>query len=42
MLDTIQAEMYRRALQFRQEHTHEPWTYDEFKQIVEDSWAMAW
>jgi len=42
MLDTIQAEMYRRALKFRQDHTHEPRTYDEFKQVVEDSWAMAW
>ncbi len=42
MLDTIQAEMYRQALQFRQENTHQPRTYEEFKAIVEDGFALAW
>jgi prolyl-tRNA synthetase len=42
MLDTIQAEMYRRALKFRQDNTHAPKTYDEFKPIVEEAWALAW
>ncbi len=41
-LDTIQAELYRRALKFRQENTHQPETYHEFRQVVEDGWALAW
>ncbi len=41
-LDTIQAEMYRRALQFRLDNTHQVQSYDEFKQAVEDGWALAW
>jgi prolyl-tRNA synthetase len=41
-LDTIQAEMHQAALQFRQDNTHQPETYDEFKAIVEDGFALAW
>jgi len=41
-LDTIQAELYRRALKFRQGNTHQPKTYHEFRQVVEDGWALAW
>jgi len=41
-LDTIQAELHRRALAFRQDNTHRPRTYDEFRQVVEDAWAIAW
>jgi prolyl-tRNA synthetase len=41
-LDTIQAEMHQSALQFRQDNTHQPKTYDEFKSIVEDGFALAW
>jgi len=41
-LDTIQAELFRRAWQFRQDNTHQPKTYDEFRQIVQDAWALAW
>jgi prolyl-tRNA synthetase len=42
MLDTIQAELYRRSLKFRQDNTHQPRTYDEFRQVVEEAWALAW
>jgi prolyl-tRNA synthetase len=42
MLGTIQAELHRRSLQFRQENTQWPKTYDEFRQVVEDGWALAW
>jgi prolyl-tRNA synthetase len=41
-LGTIQADLYRRSLQFRQENTQWPNSYDEFKQVVEDGWALAW
>jgi prolyl-tRNA synthetase len=41
-LDTIQAELHRRALAFREGNTHRPQTYDEFRQVVEDAWAIAW
>jgi prolyl-tRNA synthetase len=42
MLDTIQAELHTRALKFREENTRQPKTYDEFRQVVEDGWALAW
>jgi len=42
MLDTIQAELHRRAGKFREDNTHRPQTYDEFRQVVEEAWAMAW
>jgi prolyl-tRNA synthetase len=42
MLDTIQAELHRRALTFREDNTHRPQTYDEFRQVVEEAWAIAW
>jgi prolyl-tRNA synthetase len=42
MLDTIQAEMYQQALKFRQANTTQPRTYDEFKAVVEDGFALAW
>jgi len=42
MLDTIQAELHRRARTFREDNTHRPQTYDEFRQVVEEAWAMAW
>jgi prolyl-tRNA synthetase len=41
-LDTIQAELHRRAEKFREDNTHHPKGYDEFRQVVEDSWALAW
>jgi prolyl-tRNA synthetase len=42
MLDVIQADMHRQALKFRQENTHQPQTYAEFKEVVQDSFALAW
>ena len=42
MLDTIQASMYARALAFRDENTHQPRNYDEFKHVVENGWAFSW
>jgi len=41
-LGTIQAELYRHSLEFRQQNTHWPKTYDEFRQVLEDGWALAW
>jgi prolyl-tRNA synthetase len=42
MLATIQKDLYARALAFREAHTHEPRSYDEFKAAVEDGFARAW
>ncbi|MCJ7511620.1 MAG: proline--tRNA ligase [Anaerolineales bacterium] len=41
-LDAIQIGMFQRALDFRLGHTHQPRSYDEFKQVVEAGWADAW
>jgi prolyl-tRNA synthetase len=42
MLQAIQATMYEKALAFRQANTHEPKSYDELRQVVEDGFALAW
>ncbi len=42
MLATIQKDLYTRALAFREAHTHEPRSYDEFRAAVEDGFARAW
>jgi prolyl-tRNA synthetase len=42
VLATIQADMLKRATEFREANTHEPQSYDEFKSIVEDGFARAW
>jgi len=42
MLTTIQAELYNRALKFREAHTHEPRDYAEFKEAVSEGFADAW
>ncbi|RKU16747.1 proline--tRNA ligase [Candidatus Poribacteria bacterium] len=42
MLDTIQADMLKRATEFRDANTFEPKDYDEFKGIVETGFARAW
>lgn len=42
MLDTIQADMLKRATEFRDANTFEPKDYDEFKEIVENGFARAW
>jgi len=42
MLATIQQALYNKALAFREEHTHQPETYEEFKAAVDDGFALAW
>ena len=41
MLETIQADMLRRATEFRDANTSEPATYDAFKEVVENGFASA-
>ena len=42
MLDTLQADMLKRATEFRDMNTFEPTTYDSFKEVVEEGFARAW
>jgi prolyl-tRNA synthetase len=42
MLVTIQADLYRRALKFREANTHAPRDYDEFKEAVLNGFAYSW
>ena len=42
LLDTVQADMHRAALAFRDANTHAPTTYAEFKAVVEASFARVW
>ena len=41
MLNTIQADMLKRATEFRDGNTFEPTTYDSFKEVVEEGFARA-
>jgi len=42
LLDDIQHSLFERARLFREDHTHAPRSYDEFRQVVEAGWAKAW
>jgi prolyl-tRNA synthetase len=42
MLALIQADLYRRALQFREEHTYSPKDYGEFQEAVSQGFAYSW
>ena len=42
LLATIQADLYRRAFDFREEHTYDPRDYDEFKEVVGEGFAYSW
>ncbi len=42
ILTTIQSDLLQRATEFRDANTFEPKNYDEFKAIVENSFARAW
>ena len=42
LLEEIQGNLLRTALQFRRKHTHEPTNYEEFKAAVEDGFALAY
>jgi prolyl-tRNA synthetase len=41
-LAQIQADLYDRALQFREEHTYEPQDYGEFQEAVSQGFAYSW
>ena len=42
LLAEIQSSMLARATAFRDANIHEPKTYDELKQVVQDGWAFSW
>lgn len=42
LLAEVQSSMLSRATAFRDANIHEPGTYDELKQIVQDGWAFSW
>jgi prolyl-tRNA synthetase len=42
LLADIQSSMYERALRFREEHTHDPTDYAEFRTVVERGFALSW
>jgi len=42
MLATIQADLYRRALNFRKAHTYDPKDYAEFREVVSNGFAYSW
>ena len=42
MLQTIQASLFEKALAFRESHTISPKDYAEFKDIVQNGWALTW
>ena len=42
LLDTIQADMLKRATEFRDANTFEPTNYDSFKEVIENGFARAW
>src|SRR2546426_2572624 len=41
-LADIHASLHDRALAFRKANTHDPRSYDEFRQAVEAGWAFSW
>jgi prolyl-tRNA synthetase len=42
MLTTIYADLYQRALDFREAHTSDPKDYAEFREAVADGFAFSW
>ena len=42
LLSDIQSSLYKRAVEFRDAHIHEPKDYEDLKTIVEDGWAYSW
>jgi len=42
MLLTIQADLYHRALKFREANTHTPRDYDEFQEAILNGFAYSW
>jgi prolyl-tRNA synthetase len=41
-LATIQADLFQRALDFREANTHDPEDYAEFGEVVADGFANSW
>lgn len=41
LLDEIHENLYGQALRFREEHTHEPRDYEEFKEAIREGFALA-
>jgi prolyl-tRNA synthetase len=42
VLGEIQSSMLARATAFRDENIHDPKTFEELKQVVQDGWAFSW
>jgi prolyl-tRNA synthetase len=42
LLATIQADLYQKALDFREEHTYDPKDYDAFKEVIDEGFAYSW
>jgi len=42
LLNDIQQNLFKQALEFREEHTYEPKDYEEFKESVEQGFALAY
>ncbi len=42
ILQSIQASLFERALEFRRSHTFDPKDYEELKQVVDKGWAYSW
>lgn len=42
ILQSIQASLFERALQFRRSHTFDPKDYNELKDVVDKGWAFSW
>ncbi len=42
MLKTIQTAMFDKALAFRKANTHDPKTYAELSEVVQNGWAFSW
>jgi prolyl-tRNA synthetase len=42
LLDDVQTSMLARATAFRDANIHDPRTFDELKEVVQDGWAYSW
>ncbi len=42
LLATIQADLYQKALDFREEHTYDPKDYDAFTDVIDEGFAYSW
>jgi prolyl-tRNA synthetase len=42
VLADIQTSLHDKALAFREENTHDPQNFDEFRQVVKSGWAFSW